>query len=256
MERGCVVQMFIKRTRRTIKGKVYEYGFLAKSVNTSVGPRHQLVYRIGRLDGIAQQEDRQLASQLERVLLGQTTTTEASEIVKDIFSRLKPIDGGPKKAKNFAEELEDRLQATVELENQWPASAETPVRTELQLRIPEIHVHLEEAVSDWLEVSTTVMVYHDAREAGPVHVGHQMWQRLGLPEILKSAGLNEKQCQLAEVLTLNRLIEPASEHATPEWVSRTVLSLSEKVLAPKEYIYERGGLGQEGQSTSKSGDSS
>ncbi len=29
---------------------------------------------------------------------------------------------------------------------------------------------------------------------------------------------------LAEVLTLNRLIEPASEHATPEWSSRTALS--------------------------------
>lgn len=215
--------MFIKRTRRKIRGKVYEYGFLTKSINTAAGPRHKVLYRIGRLDGIAQQDDRQLALQLERMLLGQTTTTGASEFVKEIFSRLKPVNGRPKRAKPTTEELEERLRAMVESEVHLPALVESPSQTELQMQIPEIHFHLQETVPDWLEVSTTVMVYHDAREAGPVHVGHQMWERLGLPGILKSVGLDEKQCQLAEVLTLNRLIEPTSEHATPEWVSRTAL---------------------------------
>src|SRR5213075_1199978 len=51
----------------------------------------------------------------------------------------------------------------------------------------------------------------EAREAGTVHVGHQVWQQLGLREILQHAGLSERACQLSEAMTLNRLIFPLSE---------------------------------------------
>jgi transposase len=62
-----------------------------------------------------------------------------------------------------------------------------------------------------------------AREAGPVHAGHQMWQQLGLREILSRAGLSARACQLSEAMTLNRLIFPLSEHAMPDWMRRTAL---------------------------------
>ena len=63
----------------------------------------------------------------------------------------------------------------------------------------------------------------EAREAGPVHVGHQMWQQLGLSEILSGAGLSDRACHLSEAMTLNRLIFPLSEHAMPNWMGRTAL---------------------------------
>jgi transposase len=63
----------------------------------------------------------------------------------------------------------------------------------------------------------------EAREAGPVHVGHQMWHQLGLEAMLRRAGLSEWACLLSEVMTLNRLICPLSEHATPDWLRRTAL---------------------------------
>jgi transposase len=62
-----------------------------------------------------------------------------------------------------------------------------------------------------------------AREAGPVHVGHQLWNQLGLRSILSEAGLSERACTLTEVMTLNRLICPRSEHAMPDWIRRTAL---------------------------------
>src|SRR5208337_4295165 len=64
----------------------------------------------------------------------------------------------------------------------------------------------------------------EAREAGSVHVGHQVWQRLGLNDILASAGVSERACQLSEAMTLNRLIFPLSEHAMPDWMRRTALA--------------------------------
>ena len=63
----------------------------------------------------------------------------------------------------------------------------------------------------------------EAREAGPVHVGHQMWRQLGLDAILGRAGLSPRACTLTEAMTLNRLICPRSEHAMPDWIRRTAL---------------------------------
>jgi len=63
----------------------------------------------------------------------------------------------------------------------------------------------------------------EAREAGAVHAGHQVWQQLGLNEILSQVGLSARACQLSEAMTLNRLIFPLSEHAMPDWMRRTAL---------------------------------
>lgn len=62
-----------------------------------------------------------------------------------------------------------------------------------------------------------------AREAGPAHVGHQLWSQLGMNRILQEAGLSSRACRLTEVMTLNRLICPSSEHAMPDWIRRTAL---------------------------------
>jgi transposase len=63
----------------------------------------------------------------------------------------------------------------------------------------------------------------EAREAGPVHVGHQIWRQLGLDAILSRAGLSARACTLTEAMTLNRLICPRAEHAMPDWIRRTAL---------------------------------
>jgi hypothetical protein len=63
----------------------------------------------------------------------------------------------------------------------------------------------------------------EGREAGPVHVGHQIWNQLGMNAILQRAGLSPRACLLSEVMTLNRLIFPLSEHAMPDWIRRTAL---------------------------------
>ena len=51
-----------------------------------------------------------------------------------------------------------------------------------------------------------------------------MWQQLGLSEILSSAGLSERACVLSEIMVLNRLIFPLSEHAMPDWIRNTALT--------------------------------
>jgi transposase len=75
-----------------------------------------------------------------------------------------------------------------------------------------------------VNVDSEQVSVEEAREAGAVHVGHQMWQQLGLNEILASVGLSSRACQLSEAMTLNRLIAPLSEHAMPDWIRSTALA--------------------------------
>ncbi|MEK7731151.1 MAG: IS1634 family transposase, partial [Planctomycetota bacterium] len=77
---------------------------------------------------------------------------------------------------------------------------------------------------DLVAVHTDQVTTEDHREAGPVHVGHQLWQKLALDDVLAQAGLSSRTRVLTEILTLNRLVCPLSEHATPDWVRRTALA--------------------------------
>jgi transposase len=77
--------------------------------------------------------------------------------------------------------------------------------------------------SPLIKVNVDKMEIEEARTAGAVHVGHQMWERLGLDGILREAGLSDGACTLSEVMTLNRLIAPSSELAMPDWVRRTAM---------------------------------
>jgi transposase len=74
-----------------------------------------------------------------------------------------------------------------------------------------------------LEIDADRVRVEQARQAGAVHVGHQIWRQLGLDAILEHAGLSERARRLSEAMTLNRLICPLSEHAMPDWIRRTAL---------------------------------
>jgi transposase len=76
---------------------------------------------------------------------------------------------------------------------------------------------------DVVAIHTDQVAIEDPREAGPVHVGHQMWHALALDTILADAGLSGRTRRLTELMTLNRLVRPAAEHAMPDWIRRTAL---------------------------------
>jgi hypothetical protein len=80
------------------------------------------------------------------------------------------------------------------------------------------------AAGERVSVDPDHVTIEEVREAGPVHAGHQMWRLLTLDPILAEAGLSARARRLTEVMTLNRLVSPASEHAMPDWIRRTALT--------------------------------
>lgn len=66
-------------------------------------------------------------------------------------------------------------------------------------------------VQDRVTVDTDGVEVEQAREAGSVHVGHQLWQRLEMDDILKQCGLRSSARVVTEMMVMNRFIAPSSE---------------------------------------------
>jgi hypothetical protein len=163
--------LFIKRTKRTLRGKTYTNHLLVESVATERGPRHRVVCSLGSLGPAPKAQWLKLAHHLQEPLGGQESFLEHSAVEQALVQKA-----------TFAAKAKKQRSAG-----------------------KDIYIDLEQ-----VEVE-------EAREAGAVHVGHQIWQRLGLDQILAGVGFSHKTCLLTQVMTLNRLIEPSSELAMSEW---------------------------------------
>ncbi len=160
---------------------------MVECILTPKGPRQKIVCSLGDLRPRPQAEWLGLAHKLTSALSGQA----------DLLATQTP-DPEP-------DELVAKVQAV------RPDSPTLPTRQPVPADSDLIAVHVDQVRTE------------ESREAGPVHAGYQFWKRLGLDGILAQAGLSERVRQLTCAMTLNRLIHPASELATPDWIRSTAL---------------------------------
>src|ERR1039458_1795452 len=179
--------MYIRKSSRTHKGKTYIHYLLVESVLTPKGPRQKNVCSLGDLRPRPRAEWLALAPKLPSALSGQA----------DLPATQAPDPELPE------------LVAKVKSARPPSLAADAAHRTV--------------ANSDLVTVNIDQVRTEESREAGPVHVGYQFWLRLGLDGILAQAGLSERVRRLTCAMTLNRLIHPASELATPDWIRSTAL---------------------------------
>ncbi|MBV8132923.1 MAG: IS1634 family transposase, partial [Alphaproteobacteria bacterium] len=194
--------MYIRRSSRTYNGKTYTNYVLVESVQTPKGPRQKTICSLGDLKPRPRQEWLVLARKLEHALAGQGDLLRSSDPVLNRF-----VDKARGRKRRPA------IARAAAIPAASPADTATPAPGGASAGPGEC------IAVDPRQVSTE---HH--REAGPVHVGSQFWNRLGLGEILSAVGLASGTRQLACAMILNRLIEPASEHATPAWIRRTALA--------------------------------
>jgi transposase len=173
--------MYIRKTKRVYKGKIYTNHLLVESVLTPKGPRQRAVCSLGRLE-----------------------------------------PAPPKEWLGLARKMEAALQGQFSLQGQG-ADTETLIQGALKGRRRAQRSGGVCEQSEIIAIDTDRVETEQHREAGPVHVGHQIWRQLKLGEILRRAGLSERACMLSEVMTLNRLIFPLSELAMPDWIRRTAM---------------------------------
>jgi transposase len=74
-----------------------------------------------------------------------------------------------------------------------------------------------------LEIYPELSAATQLRQLGPEYVGQAFYRRLGIEGILQELGFSQKQCALAQVQVIGRLVEPHSELATVSWYARSAL---------------------------------
>jgi transposase len=183
--------MYIRKSSRSYKGRTYINYVLVESVHTPKGPRQKTVCSLGDLSPRPREEWLRLARKIEDALIGQddlieTEDAEVADIVRWARERRK---------------------------NDRRANGE-----------PRPHSRSGAGGGTLIKVDPGRVATEHHREAGPVHVGHQLWRRLELDRILRDCKLSAAVRQLTCVMALNRLIAPSSEHAMPAWVRRTALA--------------------------------
>ena len=121
--------------------------------------------------------------------------------------------------------LAHKLQASLQGQASLPG-AEPGLQVQLEpgaIRASPPLAGAKKKSQNWVSVDVNRVETEQHREAGPIHVGHQMWRQLQLDPILARAGLSQRARTLTEAMTLNRLIFPLSEHAMPDWIRRTAM---------------------------------
>ena len=182
-----VVFMYIRKNIKKEKGKTYTSHALVESVRTPKGPRQKVVCTLGDLSPRPLKEWLKLAHKVENALVAQGELLEKPDAEVEAIVR----------------NVKDRRA------REHTTPKEPPDRPGED--------------DDLVAVHTDQVAMERVRSAGPVHVGYQFWKRLGLDDIVREAGLTERACTLTCAMTLNRLVQPASEHAIPRWIRSTAL---------------------------------
>ena len=179
--------LFIKKSISKQGGKTYVSHVLVESVLTPAGPRHKTICNLGKLDPGPKEEWLELAERIQMALGGQPSLFPDPRV------------------DHAVDKIRER-QAKA-----GPATLEEPMTGET-------------AVPDVVAVKTTGVKGQDLRKVGPLHVGHQTWQRLQLDAVLKAVGIAAPARKLTEVMTLNRLVNPCSELAMVGWSRREAVA--------------------------------
>src|ERR1700758_1423741 len=154
--------MYIRKSIRSYKGKTYTNYVLVESVVTPNGPRQKTICSLGDLSPRPREGWLELALKIEDALVGQDNLVGSDDSeVAEIVGRV-------------------RARRTKEARAQAEPSASLPrTRGGALIKVDPSRVTTEQH-----------------REAGPVHVGYQFWQRLGLDHILRDCGLSAGGCPL------------------------------------------------------------
>jgi hypothetical protein len=164
--------MFIKRTTKTINGIPYHNYLLVQSVRTEKGPRQNVVCSLGNLEPGPPEKWRQMARNVESALSGQLSV------------KRDPV----------VERMVQMVRQSAVLD---PESKQKLLERQKQNE-PE----------QWIKVDSRTLQLDDACEADPVHVAHQIWNKLELDEVLEAAQLPDNAKRLTEIEVINRLVEP------------------------------------------------
>lgn len=189
--------MFIREITKKNPGydKVFTYHRLMESVRTPKGPRQRVILNLGYLE-IPAAQWKTLANRIEEILSSQESFFLPPPHIESL-------------AQHYAQLLR---------------------RKEMQsLPIPE------KPEPDWETVDLNSLAQSESRTVGGEAVAHEFWERLGFPQMLADTGFSREEIDKAALLTIGRLLHPASERETALW-GKKISALEELLGADFQHL--------------------
>ena len=165
--------MYIRKTVQKAKnGKEYVNYLLVESVMTEKGPRQRTICSLGNLMPRPLGEWLVLARKVEEKLAGQLELegVESDPLVAEIVEKIKARRSERLPAEDTVSAISDDASG-----EKRHGAGQAPGAT------PEI-----------VSVIADQVTVEECREAGPAYVGNCFWERIGIDDVLKEAGLSKK----------------------------------------------------------------
>ena len=180
--------MYIRKVEKKNKGlnKNYVYYRLVHGYKIGSKVRQQTLLNLGKLEGFPADKHKALADRIEVLLTGSVP----------MFS---PTD-------SEIEPLAIRYVSDIQAKGLFPSKK----------RKTNIGIIPKQA---YQEVNLETIEEEESREIGGEWLCRQAFDHLGLSALLTSAGMTEKQIDMALILLTAKLIHPSSENETERWLN-------------------------------------
>jgi transposase len=224
--------MYIREIKTTNRktGKVYIKHVLVESIHTDSGARQRIIMQLGTLE-IARKHWPLLAEELQIRLAGSFMKGQLSFMPDNKTKRRLELE---QTVCSIADKAIQHYHAHQrETEQPPPTEASTKRHAPVSSDVQEVGLK----TIDCDTLTSTV-----SRSLGPELVAHHIWQQLQLPAILHRCGFTRRQIALAEAVVVGRLIAPASDFSTWDWIlnQSSILELAgyPGATLKKDRVYE------------------
>lgn len=180
--------MFIRAVQKKNKNKskTYTYYRLTHSYRVGNKTRQIVLLNLGKLEGINKKEHKALANRIEEIITGAENTL--FDTVSDELEAL---------AQFFAKQISKHKI--------FSSGKGKPISKDID--------------SNYQNVDINSLEQLESKEIGGEWLVKQAFNKLNIPDILETAGLDANQINIAQLLLTAKLIHPSSELETERWLN-------------------------------------
>jgi len=172
--------MFIRSSKKSIKGKIYTQQQLMTSVRTPLGPRQQLIFNLGKLT-IPKSQFKILANRIEEIISHQSSLFPCPDDIEAL-------------SRHFADQI---------------------IQKNLNPPAPNLKTQIQ---PDYALVNLNSLLHSRARFLGAEYIILHTIEQLQLPDLLKSLSFTDSQISYTLMLIIARMVSPGSERHSVDFI--------------------------------------
>lgn len=182
--------MYIKEIKKknTNSDKIYTYYRLVHSYKLGNKIRHRNIVGLGKLENIDKEHHKTLADRIEEIITGNSSLLFADT-------------GYPKEVETTAQFYADKI-----------------IKEKLFTDSRKVKSLTKEVERNYQNIDVETIEQIESKDIGGEWLVKQVFDSIGVDEILQSSGLSSNASKIAQLLLTAKLLHPSSERETERWL--------------------------------------